>query len=148
MVSTTGWNSAAGDVFSPCFSAVWENSIRNISGVHGTLVHMLHILNLIHESQIQRYSYILRKTPPPSWLGIFANNSLSPSLSNIVRSEIDKSDLIYASCAPRCHMHQKYSQFYIALVLDSCNFHLGLLKKWDCCIPALWIANIALLGLL
>jgi hypothetical protein len=71
----------------------------NISGAHGTLVYMVHILNLIHQSQIQRYSHILGKTPPSPWLEIFANNPLSPNLSNSVGSEIDESDLICAPCA-------------------------------------------------
>jgi hypothetical protein len=66
----------------------------NISSTHGTLVH---ILNLIHQSQIQRYLHILRKASPPPWLGIFANNPLSPNLYNSVGSYIDESDLI---CAP------------------------------------------------
>jgi hypothetical protein len=72
----------------------------NISDAHGTLMHMIRILNLIHQSQIQRYSHILEKhfpLLPPPWFEIFANNHLSPNLPNSVGSEIDGSDLI---CAP------------------------------------------------
>jgi hypothetical protein len=35
----------------------------NISDAHGTLVHMIHILNPIYQSQIQSYLHILGKTP-------------------------------------------------------------------------------------
>jgi hypothetical protein len=34
-------------------------------GAHDTLVHILHILNLINQFQIQHYSHILEKMPPP-----------------------------------------------------------------------------------
>jgi hypothetical protein len=70
---------------------------ENISGAHGILVHIVHILTLIYQSQIQRYSYMLGKTPLSSWLGTFTNYPMSPHLFNIVGSQIDESDLI---CAP------------------------------------------------
>jgi hypothetical protein len=89
-------------------------SIGNISGAHETLVDMVHILNLIHQSYIQRYSHILGKTTPPPWSGIFANNPMSPNLSNIIGFEIDESDLICALCAPMSHVHWICSSFHFA----------------------------------
>jgi hypothetical protein len=64
------------------------------------MVHMVYILNLIYQFQIQRYLHILEKHLLLPGLEIFANNPLSHNLSTSVRCEINGLDLICVPCAP------------------------------------------------